>query len=91
MTAMQVTQVQSLGQEDSLEKEREIHSNILAGKFHRPRSLVISDQKEKPCFAINCFSRLQSDITLSMHEANVIIKQEFDKVNFIIVQSLNCV
>ena len=39
-TAVQETQVQSLCQEDSLEKEREIHPNILAGKFHRQRSLV---------------------------------------------------
>ena len=40
LTAMQETQVQPLDQEDSLEKERAIHSNILAGKIHRPRSLV---------------------------------------------------
>jgi len=30
MPAMQETQVQSLGQEDPLEKEMEIYSNILA-------------------------------------------------------------
>ena len=33
MPAMQETQVQSLGQEDPLEKEMEIYSNILAWKI----------------------------------------------------------
>ena len=33
MSAMQETQVQSLGQEDTLEKEMAIHSNILAWKI----------------------------------------------------------
>ena len=32
--------VQSLGQDDSLEKEMATHSSILAGKFHGQRSLV---------------------------------------------------
>ena len=33
-------QVQSLGQEDPLEKEMATHSGILAGEFHGQRSLV---------------------------------------------------
>ena len=37
---MQETQVQSLGQEDPLEKEMATHSSILAGKSHGQRSLV---------------------------------------------------
>ena len=32
--------VQSLGQEDALEKEMATHSSILAGKSHAQRSLV---------------------------------------------------
>ena len=37
--AMKETRVQSLGQEDSLEKEMATHSSILGGEFHRQRSL----------------------------------------------------
>ena len=37
---MQETRVQSLGQEDPLEKEMATHSSILAGKSHGQRSLV---------------------------------------------------
>ena len=37
---MQETRVQSLGQEDPLEKGMATHSSILAGKFHEERSLV---------------------------------------------------
>ena len=37
---MQETWVQSLGQEDSLEKEMATHSNILAGKSKGHRSLT---------------------------------------------------
>ena len=36
----QVTWVQTLGQEDPLEKEMETQSSILAGKSHGQRSLV---------------------------------------------------
>ena len=36
----QETWVQSLGQEDALEKEMATHSSTLAGKFHGWRSLV---------------------------------------------------
>ena len=36
---MQETQVQSLGQEDPLEKGMAIHSSILLGKFHGQRRL----------------------------------------------------
>ena len=36
---MQETQVRSLGQEDTLEKEMATHSSILAWKFHGQRSL----------------------------------------------------
>ena len=38
--AMQETQVQSLGQEDSLEKRMATHSSILAGEFHGQGSLA---------------------------------------------------
>ena len=38
--AKQETWVQSLGQEDPLEKEMATHSSILPGKFHGQRSLV---------------------------------------------------
>ena len=38
--AKQETQVQSLGQEDPLEKEMATHSSILPGKSHGQRSLV---------------------------------------------------
>ena len=38
--AMQETQVQSLGQEDPLEKERATHSSILAWRIPGQRSLV---------------------------------------------------
>ena len=37
---MQETQVQSLDQEDPLEKEMVTHSNILAGESHGQRCLV---------------------------------------------------
>ena len=40
LLAMQETWVQSLSREDLLEKEMAIHSNILAGKSHRWRSLA---------------------------------------------------
>ena len=40
LPAMQDTKVQSLGQEDPLEKEMATHSNILAWRIHRQRSLV---------------------------------------------------
>ena len=37
---MQVMRVQSLGQEDPLEKEMATHSSILPGKLHGQRSLA---------------------------------------------------
>ena len=40
LPAMWETQVQSLCQEDLLEKEMATHSSTLAGKFHGRRSLV---------------------------------------------------
>ena len=40
MQDMQEMQVQSLGQEDSLEKEMATHSSILAWKSHGLRKLV---------------------------------------------------
>ena len=40
LPAMQETRVQSLGQEDPLEKEMASHSSTLAGKFHGQRNLV---------------------------------------------------
>ena len=40
LPAMQETWVQSLGQEDPLEKEMATHSSILPGEFHGQRSLV---------------------------------------------------
>ena len=40
LPAMQETQVQSLGQENPLEKEMATHSNILAWRIHGQRSLV---------------------------------------------------
>ena len=40
LPAMWETQVQSLGQEDPLEKGMAIHSSILAGKFRGQRTLA---------------------------------------------------
>ena len=40
LSAMQETQVPSLGWEDALEKNMAIHSNILAGEVHGQRSLA---------------------------------------------------
>ena len=40
LPAMQEVWVQSLGQEDPLEKEMATHSNILAQEIHGQRSLV---------------------------------------------------
>ena len=40
LPAMKKTQVQSLGQEDHLEKEMATYSTILPGKSHGQRSLV---------------------------------------------------
>ena len=40
LSAMQETQVRSLGWEDPLEKEVAAHSSILAGKSHGWRSVV---------------------------------------------------
>ena len=37
---MQETQVQSLSQEDPVEKGMATHSSILTGKFHRQRNLA---------------------------------------------------
>ena len=40
LPAMQETRIQSLGQEDPLEKEMATHSSILAWRIHGQRSLV---------------------------------------------------
>ena len=40
LPAMQETQVQSLGQEDPLEKEMAMHSSIFAWESHGQRSLA---------------------------------------------------
>ena len=40
LPAIQETQVQSLGQEDLLEKGMTTHSSILPGEFHGQRSLA---------------------------------------------------
>ena len=40
LSVMQETWVQSLGQEDPLEKEMATHSSILAWEFHGQRSLA---------------------------------------------------
>ena len=40
LPAMQETWVQSLGQEDPLEKGMATHSSILAGEFHGQRSMT---------------------------------------------------
>ena len=40
LPAMSETWVPSLGQEDPLEKGMATHSSILAGEFHRQRSLA---------------------------------------------------
>ena len=40
LPAIQEAWVQSLGQENPLEKEMATHSSILVGEFHRQRSLV---------------------------------------------------
>ena len=40
LPAMQETWIQSLGQEDPLEKEMATHSSILAWRIHGQRSLV---------------------------------------------------
>ena len=40
LPAMQETQVQSLGQEDSQEKGMATHFSVLTGEFHGQRSLV---------------------------------------------------
>ena len=40
LSAVQETRVQSLGQEDPLEKGMETHSSTLAGESHGQRSLV---------------------------------------------------
>ena len=40
LPAVQETWVQSLGQEDPLEKEMATHAVLLPGKFHGQRSLV---------------------------------------------------
>ena len=40
MQETQEMKVQTLGQEDPLEKEMATHSSILAGKFHGQRSLA---------------------------------------------------
>ena len=40
LPTMQETQVQSLGQEDPLEKEMALHSRFLPGEFHGQRTLA---------------------------------------------------
>ena len=40
LPAMQEMRVQSLDQEDPLEEEMAIHSNVLAGESHEQRSMV---------------------------------------------------
>ena len=40
LPAMRDTWIQSLGQEDPLEKGKATHSSILLGEFHRQRSLA---------------------------------------------------
>ena len=40
LPAVRETRVQSLGQEDPLEKEMATHFSVLAGKSHRRRSLA---------------------------------------------------
>ena len=53
LPAMQETRVQSLGQEDPLEKRMTTHSSILPGEFHGQRSLL----------NYNPWGRIESDMT----------------------------
>ena len=57
LPTMQETQVQSLGQEDPLEKEMAPHSSTLPGKSHGQRSLV----------GYSPWGRKQSDTTERLH------------------------
>ena len=57
LPAMQETQVQSLGQEDPLEKEMATHSSTLAWKIHGQRSLV----------GYSPWGRKESDTTERLH------------------------
>ena len=69
---MQETQVQSLGQEDTLEEEMATHSSILAWKSHGQRSLVGyspwghkrvgHDLAMKQQQQINCWSKQTSGV-----------------------------
>ena len=47
LPAVQETQIQSLDQEDPLEKEMAAHSSVLAGKSHGQRSLVRYSPKSR--------------------------------------------
>ena len=57
LPAMQETWVQSLGQEDPLEKEMATHSSTLAWKIHGQRSLV----------DYSPWDRKESDTTQRLH------------------------
>ena len=66
LPAVQETWVQSLGQEDLLEKELATHSSIFAWKFHRKRSLAgygpwgckESDMTEHECANIHTHTHI---------------------------------
>ena len=50
LPAMQETQVQSLGQEDPLEKEMTTHPVFLPGEFHEQSSLVGMQLRHKSLY-----------------------------------------
>ena len=71
MQEMQEMRVGSLDQENTLEKEMATQSSILAGKFHRQRSLV----------GHSPWGRRESDTTeqLSTHTHRTVLKHHINK------------
>ena len=68
LPTMQETQVQSLDQEDLLEKEMATHSSILPGKSHRWKSLVIYNSwGHKELDRLNNFTFFLSFLFLCFH------------------------
>ena len=64
LPAMRETRVQSLGQEDPLEKGMSTHSSTLAGKLHGHRSLV----------GYSSWGRKESDRTEGLHFTQLCFK-----------------
>ena len=84
LPAMQETQVQSLGREDSLEKEMVTHFSILAWRIPRPEEpgglLSMGSQRVRPDSATNTFTFTSGKEWKCFHFQKI-FKRERDRKN----------